>query len=124
MAADGLSITNAYPAYMARKWAPGTFRNSVRAWLHLNLTQEKLVARLEDLGVKASTATLSRVENGSQNFDAELLQSSCLELRGSGFNDAQPSVKEQIELFSVIRGMSDDQQKQALRVIKAITEAA
>lgn len=112
---------------MPRKWPPGTFPNSVRAWReHKNLTQAALVERLRDLGVRTTTASLSRVENGSQNYDAELL---------NGLSDAlgrppqdlvmrRPPSKDQLELYTVIDGMKPPQRRLVLELAKAVAAGA
>lgn len=90
------------------------------------MTQERLIARLEELGVATSKGSLSRIENGRQNYDAELLMglADALQCEPSDLVMRKPPSKDQIAIWTVIRGMRPAQQAQALRLIKALAEEA
>lgn len=112
---------------MARNYPRNTFRNSIRRWReYRGLTQDRLIARLEELEVPTSKGSLSRIENGMQNYDAELLKglAEALQCEEADLVMRDPPSKDQMELWSVIRGMQPDQQAQALRLIKALIDKA
>jgi len=112
---------------MARNYPPGTFPNSIRQWRkYRGLTQERLIARLEELGVATSKGSLSRIENGMQNYDAELLKglADALQCDEADLVMRHPPSKDQMELYTVIRGMAPAQQARALRLLRALAEEA
>lgn len=82
------------------------------------LTQEQLAERLETTG-----PTISRIETGDINYTRESLESlaAALDCEPADLLSRDPN-KPEYELWQIIHGLKLEQQKQALRVIKALAD--
>lgn len=111
---------------MPRNYPPGTFRNSIRAWREsLNLTLEGAVERVRELNIPTTPASLSRIERGIQNYDAELLYAlaQAFGCEPSDLVMRRPRNKQDVELWSVITNLKPAEQEQLLRIAKALKAA-
>lgn len=97
-------------------------KTQIREWReYRGLTQEALASRLE-----MSAANLSRIETGKQPYNQETLEAIAEALRceAADLVMRHPPGSEQHDLWAVVRGLSPEQRKQAVRVLKALGETA
>lgn len=86
---------------------------------HRGLSQDALAARLDTTG-----ATISRIENGKNNFKREMLEELAEALGiepGDLFRDP---TKPDYELWKIVTGLAPEKQQQALRILRALDEDA
>lgn len=111
----------------------GKFSNYVKEWRqHAGLSQKQLVARLIELGgdrapedpelrIPTTEASLSRIENGKQNFNMATLQAlaQALDVDEPGWLlDRKPGPGAQV--IHIWDHISLDDQKKALAVLEAM----
>lgn len=93
---------------------------NLRAWReYRGLTQETLAERAE-----VSTATISRLENGNQIYTQPLLErlAEALGCEASDIIVRMPPGSTDYDLWEVIHGMTDEERRRAVNVLKAITD--
>lgn len=101
--------------------------NSIRAWReHRNLTLERVADRVRDLGLPITPSSLSRIERRVQPYSQPVLEAlaDALQCEPSDLVARQPPSDDEVALFSMIRGMPAPTRHQALRILKALGEAA
>lgn len=92
--------------------------NSIRAWReYRGLTLERLAARVD-----STPATISRIERRVRPYSQSLLErlAEALSCEPSDLVVRQPPSPEQIEMLSVIKGLTPAEAQQALKVLKAL----
>lgn len=111
---------------MARKRVskPGTLGpNSIRQWReYRNLTLERLADRVRELGEPITATSLSRIERQIQPYSQRVLEklADALACEPSDLVMRRPPSQTQVELLSVIQGLTPDRQQQVLNVVKAL----
>jgi len=93
----------------------------IRAWRKkLGLTQEQLAARID-----MSISSVSKIETGKTNYTQETLEALAYAMgRDPADLLRAPPDADAPELWSVVQGMGPEQREQALRIIRALTDAA
>ena len=112
---------------MGRKGTLPGQGNSIRAWRESKAwTLERVVARLQEDGLPITSASLSRIERGIQPYSQPILEglARAFQCQPADLVMRKPPSKEQIELFSVIEGLDDEQRRRALAVLRAAFQAA
>ena len=82
---------------------------------HLGLSQEALGNRLDTTG-----ATISRIENGKNNFKREMLEEIADALGVEPGDLYRDPTKPDYQLWKILTGMPPEQQRQALKIIQAL----
>lgn len=88
---------------------------------HRGLTQEQLANRVD-----MSIPSISRLETGQQPYSQPVLEAlaDALDCEPSDLVMRLPPGRAQFDLWEVVKGLTEAQSEQALRVLKALTEAA
>ena len=110
--------------YMARKSSlkQTVGPNSIRGWREAKgLTLQRLADRLEDLAVGITAASLSRIERSIQPYNQHQLEGIALALNCEPADLVMraPPTKDQVELFSIIRGLGAEQSHAAVIMLRA-----
>lgn len=89
----------------------------IRAWRNYrNLTQEQLAERVD-----ATSATISRLENGKQPYSQELLEAIADSLRCEVADlITRPPHKPKDELLTLLDTLDDERRAQAARILRAL----
>lgn len=74
----------------------------------------------------STAATISRIERSLQPYSQDLLEAlaAALQCEPADLVALSPPSKDQLELWTVIRSMPDEQRQQAIRVVKAMAQVA
>jgi transcriptional regulator with XRE-family HTH domain len=95
-------------------------KTMIREWrLYRGLTQQQLADRID-----VSTASMSRIENGKQDYTQAHLEAIAYALNcepADLIGSRKPGAPE-FELWTVIQGMKPSQQMRAMKVLRALAE--
>jgi transcriptional regulator with XRE-family HTH domain len=101
---------------MARK------RTYIRAWREKKgLTLDQMVGRLDEIGVKITGASLSRIERGIQPYSQDIIEAiaESLELTVSQLVEHDPHI-EKSEVIDFVQHLDAKQSRQARDVLRAM----
>lgn len=101
--------------------------NAIRAWReHRNLTLERLADRVRELGLPITPSSLSRIERRVQPYSQPVIEvlAEALRCEPSDLVVRQPPSEDEVKLYAIIKTMPPPARHQALRVLKALSEAA
>ena len=96
-------------------------RTFIREWrMFRELSQERLVSRLEEIGVEMSVAQLSRIETGIQPYTQDTLEAIADALRTDPASLLWRNPEDEDAIWSIWDQAKPGERKQMTKVLKAI----
>lgn len=97
-------------------------RTYIREWRNFRdgMSQERLVSRLEEMGVEMSVATLSRIETGNVPYTQDTLEAIADALRTDPASLLWRNPEDDEAIWSIWDQAKPGERKQITKVLKAI----